>query len=106
MLLVGLVTSVHCVTMCGTMVLSYAIKGDNGGPFLKRMLPHFAYHARRSRATCSWASLLGAIGSAFNLGGIRGWVTVFAGAFMILMGLNMTGKFPWLRWITFGRRSS
>jgi sulfite exporter TauE/SafE len=100
MLLVGLVTSVHCVTMCGTMVLSYAIKGDNGGPFLKRMLPHFGYHAAKITSYVLVGMLLGAIGSAFNLGGIRGYVTLFAGTFMILMGLNMTGKFPWLRWIT------
>ncbi len=100
MLLVGLVTSVHCVTMCGTMVLSYAIKGDNGGPFLKRMLPHFAYHTAKIISYMLVGLLLGAIGAAFNLGGIRGWVTVFAGVFMVLMGLNMTGKFPWLRWIT------
>jgi sulfite exporter TauE/SafE len=100
MLLVGLVTSVHCVTMCGTMVLSYAIKGDEEGPFLKRMLPHFAYHGAKILSYMIVGLALGAIGSAFNLGGIRGWVTVFAGLFMVLMGLNMTGKFPWLRWIT------
>lgn len=100
MLLVGLVTSVHCVTMCGTMVLSYAIKGDNGGPFAKRMLPHLGYHAAKITSYVLVGLLLGAIGSAFNLGGIRGWVTVFAGTFMVLMGLNLTGKFPWLAWIT------
>lgn len=100
MLLVGLVTSVHCVTMCGTMVLSYAIKGDNGGPFVKRMFPHFAYHTAKLASYVVVGLALGAIGSAFNLGGIRGWVTVFAGSFMILMGLNMTGKFPILRHLT------
>ncbi len=100
MLLVGIVTSVHCVTMCGTMVLSYAVKGDNGGPFLKRMAPHFAYHTAKIISYMLVGLLLGAIGAAFDLGGVRGWVTVFAGAFMILMGLNMIGRFPWLRWVT------
>lgn len=100
MLLVGLVTSVHCVTMCGTLVLSYAIKGDGGGTWRERMLPHAAYQGAKILSYMAVGLLLGAIGAAFDLGGIRGWVTVFAGVFMVLMGLNMTGKFPWLRWIT------
>jgi sulfite exporter TauE/SafE len=94
---VGLVTSVHCVAMCGSMVLSYAVKGDSEGPLLKRMLPHFAYHSAKLTSYVAVGLLLGAIGSAFNLGGVRGWVTVAAGAFMILLGLQMTGKVPALR---------
>lgn len=100
MLVVGLVTSVHCVTMCGTLVLSYAIKGDEGGPLLVRMLPHAAYQSAKITSYMVVGLALGALGAAFNLAGIRGWVTVFAGVFMILMGLNMTGKFPSLAWIT------
>lgn len=100
MLGVGIVTSVHCVAMCGPMVLTYAVKGDHGGPLLKRMIPHFAYHSAKLLSYVAVGLLLGAIGSAFNLGGVRGWVTVFAGGFMVLMGLNMTGKVPALRKLT------
>ncbi len=100
MFAVGIVTSVHCVAMCGSMVLTYAVKGDSGGPLLKRMVPHFAYHSAKLASYVAVGLLLGAIGSAFNLGGIRGWVTVFAGAFMVLLGLNMTGKVPFLRKLT------
>lgn len=100
MLVVGLVSSVHCVSMCGTLVLSYAIKGDGGGSLLKRMLPHAAYQGAKILSYMAVGLALGALGAAFNLAGIRGWVTLFAGAFMIVMGLNMTGKFPWLRWAT------
>jgi sulfite exporter TauE/SafE len=100
MLGVGIVTSVHCVAMCGPMVLTYAVKGDEGGPLLRRMIPHLAYHAAKLLSYVAVGLLLGAIGSAFNLGGVRGWVTVFAGAFMVLLGLNMTGKVPALRRLT------
>jgi len=44
---------------------------------------------------------LGALGSLFDFGGLRGWVTVFAGIFMVLLGLQMTGKFPALRRLSF-----
>ncbi|MEN6429257.1 MAG: sulfite exporter TauE/SafE family protein, partial [Coriobacteriales bacterium] len=46
--------------------------------------------------------LLGAIGSALDLGGVRGWVTVAAGLFMVLLGLQMTGRFPVLHRLTPG----
>jgi sulfite exporter TauE/SafE len=99
MFLAGLAISAHCVTMCGTLVLSYAIKGDEEGPLLKRMLPHVAYQSARAASYVLVGLALGAIGSAFNIAGIRPYVMVFAGAYMILMGLNMTGKFPILRYI-------
>jgi sulfite exporter TauE/SafE len=78
-------------------VLTYAVKGDAEGPLLKRMLPHFAYHSAKLLSYVAVGLLLGAIGSAFNLGGVRGWVSVAAGVFMVLLGLQMTGKVPALR---------
>lgn len=101
MLGVGLVTGVHCVAMCGTMVLTYAIKDDATGPWYRRMAPHFAYQGAKIFSYTAVGLLLGAIGAAFDLGGIRGWVSVLAGVFMVLLGLNMTGRFPWLRYLTF-----
>ncbi|MHB8925832.1 MAG: urease accessory protein UreH domain-containing protein [Coriobacteriia bacterium] len=91
---VGLVTSIHCVAMCGPLVLTYAVKGSEQGSFAKRMLPHFAYQSAKILSYVLVGLLLGTIGSIFDLGGLRGWVTVFAGVFMVLLGLQMTGKFP------------
>lgn len=99
MLLAGIAISAHCVTMCGTMVLSYAIKDDIEGPFVKRMMPHVAYQTARAVSYVLVGLLLGTIGSAFNIAGIRPWIMIFAGVYMVLMGLNMTGKFPALRYI-------
>jgi sulfite exporter TauE/SafE len=44
--------------------------------------------------------VLGAIGSAFNLNGIRPWIMFAAGVFMIILGLGMTGKAPWAARLT------
>jgi len=96
MLLTGLVTSVHCVGMCGNMVLAYAIKDDSTGSFMERMKPHFAYHGAKIVSYVLVGLVLGSIGAVLNLAGIRGWASVAAGLFMVFLGLQMTGKFPWL----------
>ncbi|MDO8950634.1 MAG: sulfite exporter TauE/SafE family protein [Actinomycetota bacterium] len=101
MLGVGLVTSIHCVAMCGPLVLTYAVKGAEEGPLVKRMLPHFAYQTAKIFSYVLVGLLLGTLGSLFDVGGLRGWVTVFAGVFMVLLGLQMTGKFPILNKLTF-----
>lgn len=101
MLGVGLVTSIHCVAMCGPLVLTYAVKGAEEGPLVKRMLPHFAYQTAKIFSYVLVGLLLGTLGSLFDIGGLRGWVTVFAGVFMVVLGLQMTGKFPFLRKLTF-----
>lgn len=99
MLVSGLLTSFHCVMMCGNMVLSYAVKGNEEGPVLRRMVPHFAYHGAKIFSYTLVGLLLGSIGS-FISQGARSWVSVIAGVYMILLGLNMTGKFPVLRHLT------
>jgi len=97
MLGVGLVTSIHCVAMCGPLVLTYAVKGADGGSFAKRMFPHFAYQSAKILSYMLVGLLLGSLGSLFDIGGLRGWVTVFAGAFMVVLGVQMTGKVPALK---------
>lgn len=97
---VGIVTSVHCVSMCGMLVLSYAVKGGQDGSAAQRLTPHLAYQSAKIFSYMVVGLALGAIGAAFDIGGIRGWVMVIAGAFMVLLGINMTGRVPWLRHLT------
>jgi sulfite exporter TauE/SafE len=97
MFVTGLVTSVHCVAMCGSMVLTYAVTGENEGSAARRMLPHLAYQGAKIVSYVLVGLALGAVGSVLNLGGVRGWVTFGAGLFMILLGLSLTGRFPALR---------
>lgn len=96
MFITGLLTSFHCVMMCGNMVLSYAIKDAGEGPLLKRMMPHLGYHGAKILSYTVVGILLGSVGS-FISAGARSWVSVAAGAYMVLLGLSLTGKFPLLR---------
>ncbi len=100
MVALGLVTSVHCVSMCGPLVLTYAVKDGGEGSLRQRMVPHVAYQGAKIVSYILVGLLLGAIGSIFDLAGIRGWVTLLAGAFMLVFALQMTGRFPALMRLT------
>jgi sulfite exporter TauE/SafE len=100
MFAVGLATSVHCVSMCGPMVVTYAVKSDDGDGWRKKVLPNVAYQVAKLTSYVLVGIVLGAIGSALNLDGIRPWIMGAAGVFMIVLGLGMTGKVPWAARLT------
>jgi sulfite exporter TauE/SafE len=100
MLTLGLVTSIHCVSMCGPMVVTYAVKGEENGPWHRKLIPNVAYQAAKITSYVIVGLALGAIGSAFNIDGVRPYIMGVAGVFMIIMGLGMTGKFPWASRLT------
>ena len=100
MFALGLATSLHCIGMCGPMVVTYAVKGEEDGPWHKKLVPNLAYQGAKITSYVIVGLVLGAIGSAFNLNGIRPWIMFAAGAFMIILGLGMTGKAPWAARLT------
>lgn len=100
MLALGLATSVHCISMCGPMVVTYAVKGADDEHWSRKIAPNLAYQAAKIVSYVLVGLALGAIGSAFNLNGIRPWVMLAAGVFMIVLGLGMTGRFPWAARLT------
>ena len=91
----GLVTSVHCISMCGPMVVTYAVRGDDASPWHSKLVPSLAYQGAKITSYVAIGLMLGAVGSAFSVDGIRPYVMAAAGAFMIVMGLGMTGRVPW-----------
>ncbi|TLM97914.1 MAG: sulfite exporter TauE/SafE family protein, partial [Actinobacteria bacterium] len=95
MFTLGLATSLHCVSMCGPLVLTYAVKGTEDGPWYRKLTPNVAYQAAKVVSYVLVGLLVGAIGSFFNLDLLRPYVMFLAGAFMIVLGLGMTGKVPW-----------
>lgn len=95
MLTLGLVTSLHCVSMCGPMVVTYALKGTEDGTLVQRITPNVAYQAAKIMSYMLVGLVLGTIGSAFNLDAVRPYVMVLAGLFMIVLALGMTGRVPW-----------
>ena len=94
-LTLGLITSLHCVSMCGPMVVTYALKGTEDGTVAQRVVPNLAYQAAKILSYMLVGLLLGAVGSAFNLDAVRPYVMLVAGAFMIVLALGMTGRVPW-----------
>jgi len=104
MLGLGAVTSVHCIFMCGGLVLTYAVRGAQDGPWTRRLMPHLAYQGAKIASYATVALVLGAVvallGRTVSITGFRNWLMVVAGVYMLLLGLSMTGKFPWLRYLS------
>lgn len=80
-------------------MLSYAIQDASDGSVLHRLKPHLAYHGAKIVSYTAVGLLLGSLGS-FVSGDGRSWVSVVAGAYMVLLGLAMTGRFPVLVHLT------
>lgn len=101
MLLLGLATSLHCVFMCGGLVLTCAVRGVPEGPWHRRAAPHLAYQGAKLASYAGVAVLLGGIvaivGGADRLAGFRSWVLVIGGVYMVVLGAGMTGRFSGLR---------
>lgn len=94
---IGLLTSVHCVGMCGGICLSQCV-GAKGDSKTQRMRPSFLYNLGRVISYTVIGGLVGALGSVVSFNGVmRGAVALFAGVFMVIMGLNMLELFPWLK---------
>lgn len=100
MLVLGLVTSLHCVSMCGPMVITYALKGTEEGSLAEKVVPNLAYQSAKIFSYVLVGLGLGALGGLIDLAALRPYVMVLAGAFMIVLGLGMTGKFPWAARLT------
>ncbi|MHB9002835.1 MAG: urease accessory protein UreH domain-containing protein, partial [Coriobacteriia bacterium] len=61
----------------------------------RKLVPNVAYQGAKILSYMLVGLLLGTVGAAFNLDAARPYVMFVAGAFMILIGLGMTGRFPW-----------
>jgi sulfite exporter TauE/SafE len=96
----GLATSVHCISMCGPMVVTYVVKCSDDESWRGRLAPNLVYQGAKIGSYTLVGVVLGAIGSAFNIDAIRPWVMLAAGLFMIVLGLGMTGKVPWATRLT------
>jgi sulfite exporter TauE/SafE/copper chaperone CopZ len=99
---IGLLTSVHCIAMCGGINLSQSLSGRaetgssraESSSFRSGLL----YNGGRVASYTVIGGVVGALGSAVSVSGeARGVVQLIAGIFMVIMGLNMLNVFPWLR---------
>lgn len=99
--LVGLMTSIHCVAMCGGINLSLCVsyKSDNEiSGKLSKLRPSFLYNMGRVTSYTVIGGMVGALGSVISFSGrAKGIVAVISGVLMVIMGLNMLNIFPRLR---------
>jgi hypothetical protein len=105
----GLVSSLHCMQMCGPIVLSHSVALDQVKTGAGRapgslLFGHFAYNAGRILTY----SLLGAaaglagktVGLIGRLAGVTSALAIIGGVLMLVAGLVMFGAFPAVQ--TFG----
>ena len=92
----GLLTSVHCVAMCGGINLSQSVgTNDSAADRLKKPL---LYNLGRVISYTLIGALVGGLGSVLYLSEtVKGIVLILAAVGMLLMGLSMLGWLPsWL----------
>lgn len=98
--LIGLLTSVHCVAMCGGICLSQCVEKNENAPLSKfqTIRPSLLYNLGRVLSYTVIGAVVGALGSVVGFSGtMEGIVQILAGVFMVIMGINMLNIFPWLR---------
>ena len=95
---VGLLTSVHCVAMCGGIGLSQSLSGVRQTKAAWK--PTVRYNLGRLLSYTAVGTALGAVGMGLEAAsvtlsyGLQGAVKLLAGAAMVTMGLNMLGLLP------------
>lgn len=107
MFVIGLITSVHCIAMCGGINLSQCIVRQEAGGRQNRwsvFRPSLLYNMGRVISYTVVGFILGFVGMLFGNGSgsgmsvlMQGILKLTAGVIMVIMGINMLGIFPWLR---------
>lgn len=89
--IVGILTSIHCVGMCGGIMLSQSLSKESKNKF-EAMEPAILYNLGRVLSYTILGGLVGALGSVFSLSiTAKAAMQIFAGVFMLMMGFNMAG---------------
>ncbi|WP_238881519.1 sulfite exporter TauE/SafE family protein [Clostridium sp. YIM B02551] len=88
---VGILTSIHCVGMCGGIMLSQSLLKENKSK-LQATIPALLYNGGRVVSYTILGGIIGALGSVFSLSiTTKAIMQIVAGVFMIMMGFNMAG---------------
>ena len=94
--IVGLLTGIHCVSMCGGFVVSYTTKGIQQGKKPHQM--HLSYAIGKTISYTVIGAAFGFVGSIIAFTPMmRGIAGLLAGIFLVLFGLKMLNIVPGLR---------
>lgn len=99
MFLLGLISSTHCIGMCGGILLSQTAGacGENAGR-KKALRASLAYNGGRVASYTVIGGIFGAVGAAISYTAtVKSMVFTLAGAVVALIGLQMWGVLPFLR---------
>ncbi|MDR2586840.1 MAG: sulfite exporter TauE/SafE family protein [Coriobacteriales bacterium] len=117
---IGLLTSLHCIAMCGGINLSQTIsrvetetrerpqkaarqererqEPQRPTSYAVTLRPSLLYNLGRVISYTLVGALVGALGSVIAFDGFfKGVIQLIAGVFMVVMALILLGVFPWLR---------
>jgi uncharacterized protein len=106
--LAGLFGSMHCVGMCGAIVLAYSTQQNaEARPALSSIPSHLAYNSGRILSKTIVGALFGLLGASFAgmetvthyFSGVAGFLLIFAGIWMlkIIPGTGFPEKLPMQR---------
>lgn len=87
--LLGLVGSAHCAGMCGPLALALPTTGNTHATFL---IGRVLYNSGRLATYATLGAIFGLIGQSFALAGFQRWISLAAGA-AILLGLLASSRF-------------
>ena len=94
--IVGLVTGLHCVGMCGSFVVGYTVSDAEQGR--SSYLSHLQYGLGKTLSYALFGAFFGFMGSLFAITPfISGVSILFAGVFLVIFGLNMLNLFAVLK---------
>ena len=104
MFTLGLASSLHCLQMCGPIVLSYSLGAGRSGKTKaaaaarQLFLGHLAYNAGRITTYTALGALAGLAGGTLGmlgrLAGVSSVVTIVGGSLLVQAGLFMLGIIP------------
>ncbi len=101
---IGLMTSVHCIAMCGGINISQCLSENKKFSKLSPVM----YNLGRIVSYTAIGFVLGFVGMIFGVGSdegvsslIQGCIKVLAGVYMVIMGMNILGFIPQIKRFTF-----
>ncbi len=96
--MLGVLTSFHCVGMCGGIAISQSIKSKESHGKYSWISPSVFYNCGRIISYTIIGALIGGLGRILSFPGVfKGIVPIFGGIFMVIMGINLLNIFTFFR---------
>ena len=96
--MVGVLTSLHCIAMCGGIALTQSV--STGAASQKRVMPSLLYNLGRVISYTLIGGIVGGVGQILTPSGqFKGIIAVFAGFFMVLLGMRMLNLLSLPEWL-------